>query len=171
MVYHSKFTDDQGKTVCGCLMLPLKTSVRGPAPPADPAVEDIIDEVLFTFKSNILFRNFDIQGNADRTLIYLTLYITKCLQTIEKVADPEEAKKKLQTLAWSECSAPGDSNFPLGGMFEAAKGSDADVFRAYFKQAKEELGRRLIEKCYVEGKPNKFWLCFSKRKFLNKNFA
>jgi hypothetical protein len=45
--------------------------------------EDIIDETLQTFKANILFRNFEVKGNADRLLIYLTLYVSQCLRKIQ----------------------------------------------------------------------------------------
>ena len=45
----------------------------------------------------------------------------------------------------------------------------ADALRAYLKQAREETGARLVLKCYTEDdKPNKFWMAFSKRKFMNK---
>lgn len=45
----------------------------------------------------------------------------------------------------------------------------ADALRAYLKQAREETGARLVPKCYTEeDKPNKFWMAFSKRKFMNK---
>ena len=32
MVYHSKLNDVDAQVVCGCAVLPLKTSTRGPAP-------------------------------------------------------------------------------------------------------------------------------------------
>lgn len=45
----------------------------------------------------------------------------------------------------------------------------AENWRAYFKQAREETGLRLLEKCYTaEGGHNKYWMAFSSRKFLNK---
>lgn len=58
-------------------MLPLKTRLRGPAPCLDPASaeEDQIDEAIKLFRANVLFRNFEVLGAADRTLIYLTLSI------------------------------------------------------------------------------------------------
>jgi actin related protein 2/3 complex subunit 3 len=82
---------------------------------------------------------------------------------------------------------PGDAGWPLGGLFtppanreEAGAcgarssgarpdASPADALRAYLKQAREETGARLVLKCYTEDdKPNKFWMAFSKRKFMNK---
>eukprot|EP00967_Tisochrysis_lutea_P045652 scaffold55399_cov31-Tisochrysis_lutea.AAC.2 len=45
----------------------------------------------------------------------------------------------------------------------------ADLCRAYLKQAREELGKRLVQRVYDEsGSPSKFWLVFAKRKFMNK---
>ena len=49
--------------------------------------EDIIDETLTYFRANVLFRNFDVRGGADRTLIYLTLYAAQCLVKLEKIEE------------------------------------------------------------------------------------
>lgn len=35
----------------------------------------------------MLFRNFDIRGAADRTLIYLTLHVVQCLVKLERIED------------------------------------------------------------------------------------
>ena len=65
---------------------------------------------------------------------------------------------------------PGDAGWPLGGLFTPpASREEGDALRAYLKQAREETGARLVLKCYTEdGRPNKFWMAFSRRKFLNK---
>ncbi len=49
--------------------------------------EDIIDETLNFFRANVFFRNFDVRGSADRTMIYLTLYTHQCLVKCEKIED------------------------------------------------------------------------------------
>lgn len=49
--------------------------------------EDIIDEVLTYFRANVLFRNFEVKGSADRTLIYLTLHAAQCLVKCERIDD------------------------------------------------------------------------------------
>jgi actin related protein 2/3 complex, subunit 3 len=49
--------------------------------------EDIIDEVLMYFRANVLFRNFDVRGGADKTMIYLTLHAVQCLVKCEKIED------------------------------------------------------------------------------------
>jgi len=52
-----------------------------------PDKDDIIDEVLMYFRANVLFRNFDVRGGADKTLIYLTLHAVQCLVKLEKIED------------------------------------------------------------------------------------
>ena len=47
--------------------------------------DDLIDETLNFFRANVLFRNFDVRGGADRSLIYLTLYTHQCLVKCEKI--------------------------------------------------------------------------------------
>jgi actin related protein 2/3 complex subunit 3 len=49
--------------------------------------EDIIDETLNFFRANVFFRNFDVKGKADRTMIYLTLYTHYLLVKAEKMDD------------------------------------------------------------------------------------
>ena len=49
--------------------------------------EDIIDETLNFFRANVFFRNFDVKGKADRTMIYLTLYTHYLLVKAEKIDD------------------------------------------------------------------------------------
>ena len=63
--------------MCGLAVLPLKCKARGPAANIDSSAteEDQVDEALRLFRANVLFRNFEVQGSADRTLIYLTLLI------------------------------------------------------------------------------------------------
>ena len=49
--------------------------------------EDIIDETLMYFRANVLFRNFEVRGAADRTMIYLTLFACQLLVKAEKFED------------------------------------------------------------------------------------
>ena len=66
---------------------------------------------------------------------------------------------------------PGDVGFGLGGLLPApASKQEGDAFRAYIKQAREEVTIRLVEQCYTpEGAANKFWMAFAKKKFMNKS--
>lgn len=49
--------------------------------------EDIIEETLNYFRANVLFRNFEVRGPADRTMIYLTLHAVQCLVKCERIED------------------------------------------------------------------------------------
>ena len=85
-----------------------------------PEVADIIDETLDLFRANSLFRNFEIKGPADRTLIILILFISDCLSKIGKartVPTQLEATKMLNTLAVDTFPIPGDANFPLNAHY------------------------------------------------------
>jgi len=133
--------------------------------------EDIIDETLGYFKANVLFKHFEVKGTADRTLIYLTLYTTQCLQKLEKIATPVEGLKALTAMAHETFRIPGDPGFALGSFFPSpGNAQEGELCRTYLKQAREELGRRLVSKVYGEdGVPSKFWIVFAKRKFMNKS--
>jgi actin related protein 2/3 complex subunit 3 len=45
--------------------------------------------------------------------------------------------------------------------------------RQYFTQLRQELGLRLCEKVYdtKDGKPSKWWLCFARRRFMDKSLS
>lgn len=61
---------------------PSSADVLGCVVTAPADRDDIIAETLATFRANVLFRNFEIQGDSDRTLIYLTLFVSDCLARI-----------------------------------------------------------------------------------------
>ena len=68
---------------------------------------------------------------------------------------------------------PGENGFELGMFFPKAESrSETDTARNYMKQFREEAADRIAERVFNEdGTPNKFWLAFSRRKFLGlKNF-
>jgi len=168
--YHSKSNKNTAVVIGKIALLPLKASpnVRGPAPPAPPTEEDIIDETIQFFRANVLFRNYEVKGSADLLLIYLTVYITKCLQVIRGKSNLEAAKL-LNALALENFSLPGEEAFPLGGMVAApANRAQADQLRQYLTQARQELGIRLVQKVYPGGQmeANKWWISFSKKYFL-----
>ncbi|KIY49451.1 actin-related protein ARPC3, partial [Fistulina hepatica ATCC 64428] len=174
--YHSSFNEASDMRHVGNMaVLPIKTKYRGPAPIADPSVADIIDETLDLFRANSLFRNFEIKGPADRTLIVLILFISDCLAKIgsaKTVPTQIEASKMLNTLAVDNFPIPGDANFPLNAHY-ASPGSraDAEYLRSYLIQVRQELASQLVQRLYTDGtgKPNKWWMSFQKRRFMNMN--
>ena len=54
---------------------------------------DCVDEILSLFRANVLFRNFEINGPADRMLIYGTLFISDCLGKVKPTMSAREAEK------------------------------------------------------------------------------
>lgn len=49
----------------------------------------------------------------------------------------------------------------------------ADYLRQYLIQTRQELAARLVEKLYADGtgKPNKWWMSFQKRRFMNRSLG
>lgn len=82
---------------------------------------DIIDETLEYFKANVFFRNYEIKGNADRVLVYLTLYTSDALGKLARCQSKNEGVRAMQALAIENFSLPGDRNFPLNQLYTAPK--------------------------------------------------
>ena len=168
-VYHSTLNDLDVRTVGNISILPLKTRVKGPAPLCEDGKDDIIDEAIKFFRANVLFSSFEVKGNADRVLIFLTLYISQVLKRLERTKSKQEGSKIMHQLAVESFPLPGEQGWHLGGHIAAAKSSsERETMRSYFKQLREETGLRMLEKVFGEdGTPNKWWLQFCKRKFMN----
>ncbi|CAD7093128.1 unnamed protein product [Hermetia illucens] len=152
--YHSQireFTNCIGNLA----LLPLRTQFRGPAPQSN--IEgDIIDESIYFFKANVFFRTYEIKSEVDRVLIYITLYITECLKKLQRCANKNQA------------------GFPLNAVYaKPSSPSEADLMRQYLQQIRHETGNRVCEKVFStdDGKPSKWWLCFAKKKFMDKSLT
>ena len=123
------------------------------------------------FRANMLFSQFDIQGDADRLLIYLTAFASGCIKQVVKgkVATKDEAVKALHQPG-KKFELPGDPNFlpGLGHFFEKPSSkTNADFLKQYLTQCRTELAARLIERIYNEdGTPNKWWMAYSKKNFM-----
>nr|GMC99087.1 actin-related protein 2/3 complex subunit 3 [Ipomoea batatas] len=169
-VYHSSFVDEEGVSkACGCPLLPLKSHIKGPAPVSEQDSTDIIDEAITFFRANVFFKNFDIQCSADKLLIYLTLYINVALKRLEGCRTLAEGTKAIINLGLEKVPVPGEAGFPFPGLFSAPQSQkEAKLFREYLKQIREETSGRLLSVAYrANGTPNKWWLAFAKRKFMN----
>eukprot|EP01006_Ploeotia_vitrea_P045569 TRINITY_DN66953_c8_g2_i5.p1 TRINITY_DN66953_c8_g2~~TRINITY_DN66953_c8_g2_i5.p1 ORF type:complete len:186 (-),score=93.43 TRINITY_DN66953_c8_g2_i5:197-721(-) len=167
--YHSSFTEAKAD-VCGTAVLPLRTTVKGPAPPSPDGQVDVIDEAIKFHRANVLFRNYKPQSPADLQIAYLCVYIGELIRFCVKYKTKNEAKKAITQISMSGSFAvPGEGGFCLTGFFsEAASRHEADTFRAYFRQLREETAIRLIDRIYDEnGEKNKWWFQFSKKKFMN----
>lgn len=49
----------------------------------------------------------------------------------------------------------------------------ADLLRQYINQIRQETGIRVCEKVFAteDGKPSKWWLCFTRKKFMEKSLS
>ncbi|KAK9366727.1 actin-related protein 2/3 complex subunit 3 [Lipomyces kononenkoae] len=174
--YHSTFLSEPDTRVVGNFaVLPLRTKFRGPAYPASEDY-DIIDEAIDLFRANSFFRNFEIKGPADRALIYGILFISDCLSALSArnaAVDRNEAGRILNTLALEHFSIPGDPGFPLNSLYSAPRDrAEAELLRGYLSQFRQELAVRLIVRVYDDGdKPSKYWLAFTRRRFMNKSLS
>lgn len=47
------------------------------------------------------------------------------------------------------------------------------MLRAYLTQLRQECGNRVCERVFAteDGKPSKWWLCFAKKKFMDKSLS
>ncbi|KKK22445.1 hypothetical protein ARAM_004431 [Aspergillus rambellii] len=141
--------------------------------PQDSESYDCVDEILSLFRANVLFRNFEINGPADRMLIYGTLFITECLGKVKPTMTVREAEKALNNIALdTNFAIPGDATFPLNQAFEPPRDrQDAETLRSYLAQVRQEIATRLLARLYPGGVgPSKWWLSFTKRKFMGKSF-
>lgn len=186
--YNSMFNADPNppRLIGNFPLLPLRTKTRGPAytlpaaalpasesPDPDSESYDILDEVLAVFRANTFFRNFEIQGPADRLLVYGIWFVSDCLTKIKPTASVRDATKDVTNLALDlNFAIPGDPGWPLNQMYEPPRDrQDAEQLRQYMSQVRQELATRLLARVYEEGgdgRPSKWWLSFTKRKFMGK---
>ncbi|KAJ3722590.1 ARP2/3 complex 21 kDa subunit [Lentinula raphanica] len=175
--YHSSLNEEPDVRQIGNMsILPIKTRYRGVAPLADPSQPDIIDETLDLFRANSLFRNFEIKGPADRTLIVLIVFISDCLAKIgsaRSTPNKIEATKSLNTLSVDNFPIPGDANFALNAHYAPpASRADSEFLRSYLTQVRQELSLRLVNILYADGDvPSKWWMSFQKRRFMNRSLG
>lgn len=173
--YHSQFVTAPD-TVGNMALLPLRTKFRGPAPMMPDLEKDIIDEALYLFKPLIFFRQYEIKSEADRVLVYIILYTLECLKKMQKCPNKTIAAKELYSMAIGRFDIPGDPDFPrdLNPLYAKPKTpAQAETMRNYLTQIRQEVGTRLLDKVYASdtSPPNKFWICFGKRRFLDQTLT
>ncbi|KAG9396330.1 ARP2/3 complex, 21kDa subunit (p21-Arc) [Carpediemonas membranifera] len=160
MVYHSAFNGVAPADIaCGC-------GIFGPE-------HDITQEAIENFKANVLVKQFEMKGPGDTTMVYLTLFICKCLTELnmKKPADAKAAYNVLNVLAQQNFSAPGDAEFVLRGILSAPQDStERDRWVNGFKKMRAEIATKLAPLVFdADGKLSKWWLMFAKYKFMGKS--
>jgi len=128
---HSLFVENTLR-VGNMAILPLKTKYKGPAPTGSLADDDmdIVDEALTYFKANVFFRNYEIKSEADRVLIYLTLYVIECLKKLDRCHSKNQGLKEMHSLAIARFELPGEAGFPLNAMYtKPSDGKEEETMR------------------------------------------
>ncbi|ELP88200.1 hypothetical protein EIN_224430 [Entamoeba invadens IP1] len=131
---------------------------------------DIVDEAVTYFKANIFFKNYDMSiAEADKLLVYLIFYISSLLLKFNGHTKTD-CEKMAYSMAIENFALPGDGKFCLGGMVDPLKGGEKDTVKQYLTAIRNETGLRLCEAIFKNGgnRPDKWWMCFNKRKFMNK---
>lgn len=79
----------------------------------------------------------------------------------------------MYSLAIARFDIPGDAGFPLNSVYSRPDSTkDADFFRTYLTQLRQEVGFRVVDRVYgKDDKPSKWWLCFAKKKFMDKSLS
>lgn len=183
--YHSQFDDTkiQGFKVLGNIpVLPIKNTDRKTLRKAGSVTSygqqdsdiDIVDEALDLFKANVFFNSYEIKLKADRVLVYSFLYIILCLKKLARCSSKAQAHTDMYTLALSRFALPGDADFPLNAFIKSPKSAaEKEELKKYMTLLRQEIGSRLVERVFDPAandgevdKPSKWWICFSRRKFL-----
>jgi actin related protein 2/3 complex, subunit 3 len=87
-------------------------------------------------------------------------------------ANGEMEQALLNTALDTSFAIPGDPAFPLNQAFEPPRDrNDAEALRQYLSQVRQELALRLLQRVYKDdpNRPSKWWLAFTKRKFMGKS--
>ena len=159
--YHSKFCEDDYDSPYGIAILPLRPDID--------EEEDIVDEALLSFRVNIYFQNFEIKSNADRTLVFLTVLIQKCLSLLKDVGEDEEKARKILGSFLHEPIPSVTSDKSFIKYLTSSTSGKGDVLSKYLKSLRKVLVERLLEILYNPkwGTMDlKFWMAFHKKKFL-----
>jgi actin related protein 2/3 complex subunit 3 len=173
--YHSIFNEIQYPTACGIPLIEFKFNKL---PDIDPSKLksslseidlDIIDESLIYFRANVLFKNFPIRGDADKLLVYITVYIQKCLEVVSSCKeDLEQIKLQLRYLIDEAEWTPNLKSHFFNNVI-TIKNNEVSELQSYLKTVRRETCSRLLAILF-EGDQKapdyKYWLGFSKRKFL-----
>ena len=172
-VYRLTLVERECDTACGVPLVTVTRAAASASASASSRARDAIDEVLDGFRANVLYRKFDVRSGSDRLLAYLTFFASDALRKYaEGCPDKRTAVKAARELASGRFACPGEADFEFGALLPAPETrEEGEKFRAFARVCREEIAVRLVERCYDDatGAPDKFWMAFAKRKFLNRS--
>ncbi|EAX94961.1 hypothetical protein TVAG_205590 [Trichomonas vaginalis G3] len=165
----SAFGSIKCQMISGLPILVVRDSAKNNGPEFD-----IVDEALYHMRTNIFMRDFPAKTGADRLIIYLTFYGMKCLKFFAK-NKKDKAKCQLEIDGWNlkPFPIPGEGGFIIDSYVTAPKNeNEKRQLRDYFKKLRIEMGNRLLQKVFATGaEADKWWVCFSNKKLLDKEMA
>lgn len=171
--YHAISSETYYQSACGFPLVPIKTSKT---PILDfktiklqDGTTDIIDEALSYFRANILFKNFSLKNEADKVIVYTTVFISKCIEVIyQHYKDPKKSKELLTALITeAEWSSTLTSHF-LNTIL-VIKSNEVVDLQKYLKQIRTEVVYRLNYIFFEQEGASldiKYWIGYAKKKFL-----
>ena len=127
---------------------------------------DIIDEAIIYFRANVLFKNFNIDGDADKLLVYITVFIQKCLEQAND-PNPAKAKENMKKLVEKCEYTPKIENF--FNILVTLKDNEVANLQKYLKRIRKETVERLIYILFEDEKTKmdyKYWVALGKKKFM-----
>lgn len=164
---NSVFKDVNCEIIAEIPLLPIRTGAK-----TEPSF-DIVDEVIYHLRTNLFMRDFKINSPADRLLIYLTFYAMRCLKMFNQKKTKEAARRELE--AWdlkADFVIPGDPKFIISSLVKDPEPSKKGALKDFFKIARAETGKRLFNIVFKDGpNPDKWWVCFANRKFMDKELT
>jgi len=178
--YNSIFTEEKYYTLCG---MPVMNFFQNKPPTMDSSLLknanlkelelDIIDEALIYFRANVLFKNFPIKSDADKLLIYISVFISKCLEVAYSYSNEyEKAKIYIKNLI-EDCEwTPNLKSHFLNNLLNV-QNSEVNELQNFLKSIRKETVSRLIYILYDSESKTldlKYWLGYARKKFLGYDF-
>ena len=172
--YHSIFNQEKFQTYWGIPYIafnenksPTLDSTKLTVPLKESNI-DIIDEAIMYFRANVLYKNFAIEGDADKLLVYITVFVQKCLEKAN-VPDANNAKTNMKKLV-DDCEfIPQVENFFNTLVTKNSSQSELLNLQKYLKTVRKEVVSRLINLLFESKETSidlKYWLGLGKKKFM-----
>ena len=136
---------------------------------------DIVDEALDLFRTLMMFQNFKVKGGADKVIVYLNVFLAKCLETMRKLGedcDRAKAKEKLEKIVKDPISIT-DKDFYMNKLGLIGTGGSSAKLSQFLDKARAEACKRLLSIMYdpeTGDLDRKYWIQYGNRTFLGQKY-
>lgn len=172
-VYHSNFKNNNYKKACNLSLIPI-LSKKEPCMDFKLIKEcsdqvDIIDESIFYFRANSFFSNFKLESDGDKVLVYISVFISKCLNSWnDHKSDLKKCKEIMNNLI-TECEWGFTLKNHFLNSFLTNTPEEAVELVKYLKTVREQTAFRLYYLLFESPGCEldlKYWFGFYRVKFL-----